>query len=638
MPSSMNVAAPTFANTLRAYDASGRMLSEVNAIFGALQNADTTPAIQTIANELAPLTAAHSDNIRLNEKLFARIKTVYDQLASLKLTPEEQYLLENTYRDFVRSGALLDEKQKTRLRDLNQKLALASLKFGDNLLAESNDFKLVLENRDDLAGLPPSVVAMAEETARQLKMPGKWVFTVQMPSMTPFLQYSSRRDLREKLYTGYITRGDRGNANDNKDVVRQIVNLRIEKANLLGYSSHAAFIEEVNMSKTPKAVDDFLMRLWVPAIARAKSEVAEMQALIDREGGKFKLAPWDWPYYAEKVRRQKYALDDAALRPYFKLENVREGIFTLCDRLYGLKFIERHDIPVYNPEVQVFEVREGDGSYVGVVYLDLHPRTGKRVGAWSGSLRSQHYQNGARVAPLSTITCNFTRPTADAPALLSLDETKTFAHEFGHALATLLSDNNFRRRSVPRDGVELPSQIMENWMLEPELLNAYAKHYQTGAVMPVDLVRKIENSTLFNQGFETVEYLAAAILDMHWHELTAPQPSLDIDKFESEAMSDIGLIPEITPRYRTTYFNHIFSSGYSAGYYVYVWAEQLDADAFEAFKERGLFDQATARAFRKNILEKYGALDLMTQYRAFRGAEPKLEPLLKRRGLLEAKN
>jgi peptidyl-dipeptidase Dcp len=632
-----NPAAPNFANTLAAFDATGQLLSEVNSVFGALQGADTNPAIQAIAKEITPLTAAHADNIRLNDRLFARVKVVYDRRSQMKLSAEEQFLLENTYRDFVRGGALLNESQKTQLRDLNQKLALLSLKFGDNLLAETNDFKLVLEARADLAGLPPSVLAMAEETARQAKMPGKWVFTVQVPSMTPFLQYSTRRDLREKLYRGYIMRGDQGNERDNKEIVRQIVNLRAEKAKLLGYASHAAFIEETNMSKTPKAVDDFLMRLWTPAIARAKREVADMQGIIDREGGKFKLAPWDWPYYAEKVRQEKYALDDAALRPYFRLENVRSGIFTLCEKLYGLKFIERKDVQVYHPEVQVFEVREADNSYVGVLYLDFHPRPGKRGGAWSGSFRREYYDNGKRVSPLSTITCNFTRATADAPSLLSVDEAKTFAHEFGHSLATLLSNSTFRGRSVPRDAVELPSQIMENWMLEPELLTTYAKHYQTGAVIPADLVNKLQSSSLFNQGFETVEYLAASILDMKWHEITAPQPTLDVNKFETQVFSGIGLIPEITSRYRTTYFNHIFNSGYSAGYSVYIWAAQLDADAFEAFKEKGLFDKATAQSFRKNVLEKFGALDLMPQYRAFRGAEPKIEPLLKRRGLIEVK-
>ncbi len=629
-----STAAPTFANTLGALDSAGLALAEVNAAFGVLQSAETNPDLQKIARELAPLMAAHNDNIRLNEKLFARVKAVYDQRDKLKLSPEEQYLLENSYRDFVRGGALLDEEQKARLREVNRDLAMLSLRFGDNLLGETNDFKLVIEKRDDLAGLPPSVVAMAEETARRANMPGKWVFTVQVPSMVPFLTYSTKRELRKQLHRAYFMRGDRGNERDNKDVLRQIVNLRCERARLLGYSSHAAFVLEKNMARNPQAVDVFLKKLWAPALSRARGEVAEMQAIIDREGGNFRLASWDWWHYAEKLRQEKYALDDAALRPYFKLEDVRQGIFTLCEKLYALKFVERHDIPVYNPEVQVFEVREGDGRYVGVLYMDFHPRPGKRGGAWSSAFRREYYANGERVAPLSTITCNFTRATADAPSLLSVDEVKTFFHEFGHSLATLLVNGIYRDRSVPRDGVELPSQIMENWSLEPELLATYARHYQTGAVIPKELVNRLRNSTLFNQGFETVEYLAASILDMSWHTLTEPQPALDVNEFESRAMTGIGLIPEIVPRYRSTYFNHIFSGGYSAGYYVYIWAEQLDADAFEVFKERGLFDRSTAQSFRKNILEKYGTVDLMTQYKTFRGTEPRIEPLLKRRGLM----
>ena len=629
-----NPAPPDFANTLGALDASGVLLSEVRSVLGALHSAETNAALQDITREATPLMTAHNDNIRLNEKLFARIKGVYEKRAGLKLSPEEKYLLENTYRDFVRGGALLDSKQKTRLRELNRELSLLSLRFGDNVLGETNDFKLVLETRDDLAGLPPSVIAMAEETAKQLNMPGKWVFTVQVPSMTPFLQYSTRRDLREKLYRGYIKRGDRGNERDNKDVARRIANLRAEKAKLLGYPSHAHFILEMNMAKTPQTVDAFLERLWDPALSRAQAERSEMQAIINHEGGNFELAPWDWWYYAEKLRQQKYALDDAALRPYFKLENVRNGIFTLCEKLYGLKFTERKDIPVYNKEVQVFETQDADGSYVGLLYLDFHPRPGKRGGAWSGSFRDEYYDNGRRIAPLSTITCNFTRPTADSPSLLSVDEAETFFHEFGHSLETLLSNGVYRDRWFPRDGVELPSQIMENWAMEPELLVIYAKHYQTGEAIPAALVKKLRDSRLFNQGFATVEYLAASILDMEWHKLSQPQPEVDVTRFESDAMAKIRLIPEIMPRYRTTYFSHIFNGGYSAGYYVYIWAEQLDADAFEAFKEKGLFDRTTAASFRKSILEKFGTGDLLTQYKNFRGAEPKIEPLLKRRGLM----
>ncbi|MBM3789462.1 MAG: M3 family metallopeptidase [Acidobacteria bacterium] len=628
-----NPAAATFANSLEALDAGGLLLGEVMAVFGALQGAHTNPGIQGLAKEVAPLMTAHSDNIRLNGKLFARVKALYDRREGLQLSPEARFLLETTYLDFVRGGALLDETQKSRLRELNRELAVLSLRFGDNLLAETNDFKLVIETKDDLAGLPPSVVSMAEATARQFDMPGKWAFTVQVPSMTPFLQYSTRRDLREKLHRAYFMRGDRDNNHDNKAIVRQIVDLRSERAGLLGYRSHADFVLEMNMARTPAAVDQFLQRLWVPSLERSKKETAEMQAIIDREGGGFKLASWDWWHYAEKLRQEKYALDDSSLRPYFRLENVREGIFTLCEKLYDLRFVPRKDIATYHPEVQVYEVREGGGGHAGILYMDFHPRPSKRGGAWSGAFRRQYYADGRRVAPLSTIVCNFTRPTADAPALLSVDEVKTFFHEFGHALATLLSDGKFRGRSVPRDGVELPSQIMENWALEPELLALYAKHYQTGAVIPDELVAKLRNSSLFNQGFESVEYLAASVLDMAWHTRTEAQPDLDVNQFEKRTMASIGLIPEIVPRYRSTYFNHIFSGGYSAGYYVYIWAELLDADAYEAFREKGLFDKATAQSFRRNVLEKYGALDLMTQYKAFRGAEPTLEPLLKRRGL-----
>ena len=628
-----NPETPTLANTVGALDAGGLFLAEAYAVFGAMQGANTSPEIQGIAREVSPLMTAHNDNIRLNGKLFARVQSVYNQRDKLKLSPEEQFFLENTYRDFVRGGALLDENGKARLRELNRELALVSLRFGDNVLGETNDFKLVIEKREDLDGLPPAIVAMAEETARRANMPGKWVFTVQVPSMTPFLQYSTRRDLREKLHRAYLMRGDQNNDRDNKAIVRQIASQRCERAKLLGYPTHADFVLEMNMARTPAAVDAFLAKLWTPALARAKGEAADMQAIINREGGTFKLASWDWWYYAEKLRQEKYALDDAALRPYFKLENVRQGIFTLCDRLYGLKFVERRDIPVYNPEVQVFEVREADGRYVGILYMDFHPRAGKRGGAWSGAFRREYYANGQRVPPLSTITCNFTRPTADAPSLLSVDEVQTFFHEFGHSLATLLANGTYRDRFVPRDGVELPSQIMENWALEPELLTTYARHYQTGAVIPTELVEKIRGSSLFNQGFATVEYLAASILDMAWHEMREPQPEVDVDEFESRTMKAVSLIPEIEPRYRSTYFSHIFSGGYSAGYYAYIWAEQLDADAFEAFKEKGLFDKATAQSFRENILEKYGALDLMTQYKVFRGAGPKIEPLLKRRGL-----
>jgi len=628
-------AKPSFANTIAALDHTGIFLSEVNAVFGALQGAMTDKEIQALARQTAPMLAAHRDNINLNDKLFSRVKAVYDKRESLGLGREELFLLENTYKDFVRSGALLDEAGKTRLRELNQSLSLDSVKFGENVLAETNAFQLIIDNTADLAGLPPSAVAMAASAAKQAGLgEGQWLFTIQVPSMTPFLTYSERRPLREKIHRAYFMKGDNDNANDNKDILKRIAALRLEKAKLLGYTNHAAFVLEQNMAKTPERVDAFLLQLWEPTNAKAKEEAAALQALMDRDpkAGRAKLSSFNWWSYTEKLRQQKYALDDSALRPYFMLNNVRDGIFALCDRLYGLKFVEKPDLPRYHPDVQVFEVLEADGSHLGVLTMDFHPRASKRSGAWSGGLRRAYYEQGVRVPPISTITCNFTAPTADAPALLSIDEVETFFHEFGHSLATLFSQGRYRGRTVARDSVELPSQIMEHWVLEPELLAVYAKHYKTGEPIPAELVEKLEKSSLFNQGFITEEYLAASILDMDWH--TAPDPaSVDVRQFESEAMAKIGLIPEIMPRYRSTYFSHIFSGGYSAGYYAYIWSEVLDCDAYEAFQEKGIFDRATAESFRKNVLEPFGTEDIAVQYRRFRGADPKIDGLLRNRGL-----
>ena len=625
--------APTFENTIAALDHGGIFLSEVNAVFGSLQSANTNKDLQALARQTAPMLAAHGDNIGLNEKLFQRIKAVYDKRATLKLDREELFLLENTYRDFVRGGALLGENEKARMRELNQELSLQTVKFGENVLAETNAFKIVIENKADLAGLPASVVDMAAETAKQSGLEEKWVFTIQVPSMTPFLTYSDRRDLREKLHRAYFMKGDNDNEFDNKEIAKKIADLRRQRAEILGYANHAAFVLENNMAKTPERVNAFLKQLWDPTLVKAREEAAALQSLIDRQGGKFKLASWDWWLYTEKLRQEKYALDDSALRPYFKLDNVRDGIFALCAKLYGLKFVEKPDLPRYHPEVQVFEVQEADGRHTGILYMDFHPRPSKRSGAWSGGFRRVSYENGVRVPPISTITCNFTRPTADAPSLLSTDEVSTFFHEFGHSLQTLFSEGRYRGRTVARDSVELPSQIMEHWAFEPELLAIYAKHYQTGETIPLALVEKLEKSSLFNQGFITAEYLAASILDMAWH--TLPNPAeVDARQFENKVMGEIGLIPEIVPRYRTTYFSHIFSGGYSAGYYAYIWSEVLDCDAYEAFKEKGIFDKATAESFRKNILEPFGTEDPMTQYVRFRGAEPKIDGLLRKRGLV----
>ncbi len=624
--------APSFANTIAAMDHSGIFLSDVSSVFYSLLSAETSPELQTIARDVSPLLSAHNDNINLNEKLFTRVKAVYEQRLKLKLTPEENYLLENTYKGFIRSGALLDAAGKGRLRQLNSELSLLGLKFGENLLAETNSSRIVIDSPDGLAGLPESVRTMGAETAKAFKMEGKWVYTVQVPSMTPFLQYSTRRDLREQLHRAYFMRGDRDNANDNKEIVKKIIQLRAERAQLLGYLTYAHFVLEKNMAKDPATVMAFLQKLWTPALQRSINEAADMQAIIDREKGGFILASWDWWFYAEKMRQEKYAFDDSALRPYFSLENVKQGIFALCEKLYGLRFAKLEGLPVYRPEVQVYEVKEADGSHVGLLYMDFHPRPGKRGGAWSGGFRRAYYEKGKRVAPISTLVCNFTRPTADTPSLLSIDEVNTFFHEFGHSLNTLFANGVYRSRSIARDAVELPSQIMENWALEPELLKLYARHYQTGEVIPAALVEKIKNSSLFNQGFVTVEYLAASFLDMAWHTLRGGE-AVDVRSFETGAMASLGLIPAIVPRYRTPYFNHMIG-GYAAGYYNYIWAEVLDKDAYEAFKEKGIFDPATAKSFRQNILEKFGTEDTMTLYKRFRGAEPKIEALLKGRGLL----
>jgi peptidyl-dipeptidase Dcp len=624
--------APSFANTIAAMDHSGIFLNDVSSVFYALLGAETNPDLQAIARDVSPLLSAHQDNINLNEKLFARVKAVYDQREKLKLTPEESYLLENTYKGFIRSGALLDAAGKARLRELNAELSLLGLKFGENMLAETNSSRIVIDSPEGLAGLPESVRAMGADTARQLKLDGKWAYTTQVPSMTPFLQYSTRRDLREQLHRAYFMRGDRDNANDNKEIVKKIVTLRGERARLLGYPTHAHFVLEERMAKDPARVMAFLQQLWSPALERARNEAADMQAIIDREKDGFQLASWDWWHYAEKLRQEKYAFDDSALRPYFSLDNVRQGIFVLCEKLYGLRFEKLAGVPVYHPEVQVYEVKEAAGGHVGLLYMDFHPRPGKRGGAWSGGFRRAYYEKGRRVTPLSSIVCNFTRPAAGAPALLSIDEVNTFFHEFGHALATLLSNGVYRNRSVPRDAVELPSQIMENWALEPELLKLYARHYQNGAVIPPALVEKLKSSSLFNQGFETVEYLAASFLDMAWHTQRGGW-TIDVPSFEAGAMASLGLPQAIVPRYRTTYFNHMIS-GYAAGYYSYIWSGVLDKDAYEAFKEKGIFDRATASSFRQ-LLAKLGTEDALTLYKRFRGAEPKIEPLLRSRGLLK---
>ncbi|MEN6454184.1 MAG: M3 family metallopeptidase, partial [Prolixibacteraceae bacterium] len=580
--------APTFANTILPLDESGDLLERVMLVFDNLNSAETSEEMQKLAREIYPKVTEHQDNVMLNKELFGRVKSVYEQRDSAGLDHEQIRAAEKYYQDFVRNGAGLPDAEQARLRELNQQLSTLDLQFGENLLAETNkNFRLVIGNKEDLKGLPDDVIAGAAEEAAKDSMEGKWVFTLQKPSMIPFLQYAENRELREKIYRGYFMRGNNNNEADNKEIISKIVRLRDERAKLLGFDNHAAYVIDVNMAKTPQEVYSFLEKVWKPALEVAKSEKAAMQAIIDRENGGFQLASWDWWYYAEKLRKEKYDLDESATKPYFSLDNIRNGIFYVAKELYGLQFVKRDDVPVYHKEVEAWEVKEADGSYIGLLYMDFYPRDGKRVGAWNTGFRDQAYKDGKKVRyPITSIVCNFTRPTGGAPALLSLDEVNTLFHEFGHALHHLFTDGPYQRTAgnVPRDFVELPSQFMENWVTEPEVLKVFAKHYQTGETIPDELVQKIVNSGYFNQGFETVEYVAASLLDMDWH--TLPFEG-DVNAFEKTSMDRIGLIDEILPRYRSTYFAHIFSGGYSAGYYVYMWAEVLDADAFAAFKESG---------------------------------------------------
>lgn len=632
-----NPDAPTFENTIVALDNSGSLLARVSNVFYGLKGAETNDSIQKLANELSPLLSEHSDNISLNDKLFTRIKAVYDDSLNQNLNVEQKKLLTDYYKNFVRSGIMLDDSAKNRLREINKELSALTLKFGENLLNETNGYKLVIDNEKDLAGLPEGVKAAAAETAKSEGQEGKWIFTLQKPSWLPFLQYADNRDLREKLYKAMYMRGDNDNENDNKKVINDITNLRIERAQLLGFNTHADFILAENMAKNPANVYKLLNEVWQYALPQAKKEAAELQAMIDAEGGNFKLQSWDWWYYTEKLRQQKYSLNEEETKPYFKMENVREGVFTVANKLYGLSFKKLDNVPVYNPEVEAYEVLDKDGSHVAVFYTDYFPRAGKNAGAWMSSFRDQKVLNGENIRPLIYNVGNFTRPTQDTPSLLTLDEVETLFHEFGHALHGMLSNVTYSGVSgtnVSRDFVELPSQIMEHWAFHPEVLKLYAKHYQTGEAMPDSLVQKIDAASKFNMGFTTTEFVAAALLDMDYHTQSVKQ-NFDVRDFEKNSMRKIGLIDEIIPRYRSTYFSHIFSGGYSAGYYAYLWAEVLDADAFQPFVEKGVFDQATAQSFRDNVLSKGGSDDPMTLYKKYRGAEPNPVYLLKNRGFVK---
>ncbi|MCH7398724.1 M3 family metallopeptidase [Belliella sp. DSM 107340] len=626
---------PTFENTIEAMEYSGELLSKVSRVFGNLNSANTNDELQAIAKEMSPELSAHGDNISLNSKLFERVKAVWDSKDQLDLNGEKHKLLENTYKSFVRNGANLNDADKDKLREINTKLSSLTLQFGQNLLAETNAFKLVIDKEEDLSGLPEGLISTAADDAKAAGEEGKWLFTLQNPSVMPFLQYADNRELRKQIWEAYKNRSDQGNEFDNKAGLIEIANLRREKAQLLGYNTHADYVLEESMAKNADNVYKLLNQLWAPALAKAKVERDEMQALVKAEGHDFSIEPWDWRYYEEKLRKQKFDLDEQEIKPYFSLEKVQEGVFMVVKNLWGLTFTEIQDIPAYHEDAKAYEVKEADGSHVGVLYMDFHPRSSKRGGAWMTSYRSQKTENGERKAPIISIVCNFSRPTGNAPALLTFDEVTTFFHEFGHALHGLLSNVEYQSlsgTSVPRDFVELPSQVMENWATEPSVMKQYAFHYETGEVIPDDLIAKLTNSGTFGQGFGTTEYLAASLLDLDYHTRSENITSNATD-FENASLEKIGLIDEIIPRYRSPYFQHIFAGGYSSGYYSYIWSGVLDTDAFQAFKETELFNQEKAQAFRKEILERGGTEEPMKMYVNFRGAEPKIDALLKKRGL-----
>ena len=621
---------PTFQNTILELDHSGVLLATISDLFGMMCAAMNSDEMQVLQEEIMPQLAAHYDAISMNEELFNRIKVVYDKRNSTDLTAEQIRLVEKMYNNAVRQGALLKGEQKERLQKINEELSLLTVKFDNNLLAETNDFKLELSAKE-CSELPQAVRASAKSEEEN-----KYVFTLHKPSLIPFLTYSQNRELREKIYKAYLNRGNNENSHDNKAIINDIIRLRIEKANLLGYKSYSDYVISEQMASSPKAVYELLEGIFSQANEKAKEELSEMNKMFKRDftGENDKFASWDWWYYAEKVRKQKYNLNEEMTSPYFSLDNVRQGAFNLANRLYGLTF-RPIVVPQYHNEASAYEVLDADGSHLGVLYFDFHPRASKSQGAWCGYFRRPSYdREGKRITPVVSIVCNFTRPSGDTPALLSIDEVTTLFHEFGHALHFLFSDVPYNGLlDVEGDFVELPSQILENWALDKELLKTYAVHHRNNSIINNSLIEKIHRSAQFNQGFMTTELLAAALVDLDIHSLTKYE-TLDIDAFEYNALYEKrGMISEIEPRYRLPYFAHIFAGGYSSGYYFYTWAEVLDKDAFSAFVETGdVFNRKTAQAFRK-LLSSGGKKDGMTLYREFRGAEPSREALLKARGL-----
>jgi peptidyl-dipeptidase Dcp len=629
-----NEEAPNFSNTIEALESAGTTLDRVSSVFFNLTECNNSAEMEKIAKEVSPKITALNDEIYMNNALFQRVKAVYEGTEKDELKGEQKMLLEKTWKHFVRGGANLNDADKTSLQKINKELSLLSLEFESHILKETNNFAMVLEDSADLAGLPEAVIQAAASEASHRKMEGKWVFTIQKPSLIPFLTYADNRPLREKLFKAYTTKGDHNDSLDNKEIVKKIVNLRLEKAKLLGYPSYAHYVLEESMAKTPERANALVTDVLGRAAKRAAKEVVELQKLADADG--ITIAPWDWWYYAEKLRKAKYDLSEEELRPYFELNNVRQGMFDVATKLYGITFRKNDSLPLMDAEAEVFEVLNPNGEVMAILYSDYFPRSSKRSGAWMTAYRKQQRdKNGKNIIPIISQTTNFTKPTSDKPSLLSFDEVETLFHEFGHCLHGIMSNCTYESISgtdVPRDFVELPSQIMENWATEPEVMKSYAKHYQTGETIPDDLIAKIQASSTFNQGFVVTEFVSAAALDMFWHSLTEPFTG-EVNTFESEMLKKAGLIDEIVVRYRSTYYSHVFGGGYAAGYYSYLWTAVLDADAFGAFQETSLFDQATASSFLNNILSKGGTIDADEMWMNFRGREPKIDFYLKRQGL-----
>lgn len=661
-----NSEAPTYENTIDALEKSGQLLSHVSGIFMNVNETDADDTMKETEKIITPMLTEQSAYITMNEPLFQRVKTLYDNQSTLGLTREQEVVLEKYYKMFVKGGALLSAEQKAELVEIDKQLSLATMQFGDNSLAETNAYTLNITDTKDLSGLPEAVVAAAKDRAEAAGKDG-WLFTLQIPSWEPFMQYADNRALRKEMFLAYTMRGNNDNEHDNKGLIKQILELRLRKAKLFGYDTFADYQLEDKMAKTPEAAYNLLMTIWEPAIARAKQEATDLQELLtadlaanadaiagDEVASDPVLRGWDWRYYSEKLRQQRYALDEKELKPYFSLENVRKGAFMVANKLYGVSFkpltvagfpnapettegnVDATMPDVYNPEVSCFEVLDEDGSHLALYYTDYFPRATKRAGAWMNNIYEAVHLDGRDQDPMIVNVCNFTTPTGDTPSLLNIDETRTLFHEFGHATHGFLTKCHYPMVSgtnVARDFVELPSQVLEHWAVEPEVMKQYAFHYQTGEVIPDSLIAKMQNAGNFNSGFETTELVAAALLDIECHMLTN-YDDFEAGAFEKAVTEKIGLIPEIPFRYRSTYFNHVFSGGYAVGYYSYLWAEVLDADAFEAYKESGnVLNEALGRSFRRNVLEMGGSEEPMELYKRFRGAEPNPDAMLRGRGL-----